>query len=133
MRMVATVATSTKVLVVEDNDTTRAMLESMLETEGYDVSIVPNGLQALTHLSDNVPDAVVLDVMMPGIDGFGVLEWIRANEGTRSIPVLMLTALDDGDSTWKGWATGCNYYMTKPFEIEALLEVLDHLVSGVVA
>src|SRR5215468_9152578 len=89
-----------KILVVEDNFATRTMLEHTLELEGYDVVALADGSSVAGHLAGPIlPALVILDVMMPGVDGFTVLKSIRAAERTRELPVLLLTALDDADST----------------------------------
>ena len=122
-----------KILVVEDNFATRTMLEHTLELEGYDVVALPDGSLVDAQLEDTVPSLVILDVMMPGVDGFTVLKKIRATDRTHELPVLLLTALDDADSTWQGWTGGCDYYMNKPFDTDDLLSVVHNLVSGVAA
>ena len=119
-----------KILVVEDNFATRTMLEHTLELEGYDVVALPDGSAVAGHLAGPVPALVILDIMMPGVDGFTVLKNIRASERTRELPVLLLTALDDADSTWQGWTGGCDYYMNKPFDTETLLEMMSDLWHG---
>jgi two-component system OmpR family response regulator len=122
-----------KILVVEDNFATRTMLEATLELEGYDVVGLANGSLVARELTGILPALVILDVMMPDIDGFTVLKRIRENDSTRELPVLMLTALDDADSTWQGWTGGCDYYMNKPFDTEDLLSVVQNLTAGVAA
>jgi DNA-binding response OmpR family regulator len=122
-----------KILVVEDNFATRTMLETTLELEGYDVVGLANGSMVAQELTGILPALVILDVMMPDVDGFTVLKRIRESEYTRELPVLMLTALDDADSTWQGWTGGCDYYMNKPFDTEDLLSVVQNLASGVAA
>ena len=122
-----------KILVVEDNFATRTLLEHTLEIEGYEVIAVADGIQVPHHLCDPLPALVILDIMLPGVDGFSVLRDIRASEATRELPVLMLTALDDAESTWKGWTGGCDYYMNKPFDTDDLLSVVHNLTSGVAA
>ena len=122
-----------KILVVEDNFATRTMLEHTLELEGYDVVALADGSSVAGHLVAGAPSLVILDVMMPGVDGFTVLKNIRSSERTRELPVLLLTALDDADSTWQGWTGGCDYYMNKPFDTDDLLSVVHNLVSGVAA
>jgi DNA-binding response OmpR family regulator len=121
-----------RVLIVEDNPSTRAMIEQLLDLEGYDVVSAADGPAALQSL-DPAPALVLLDVMLPGIDGFEVLKAIRENEATHDVPVVMLTALDDADSTWKGWTAGCHYYMNKPFDTDHLISVVAELTSGVAA
>jgi DNA-binding response OmpR family regulator len=122
-----------KILVVEDNFATRTMLEHTLELEGYDVVALANGSMVADELAGPLPALVILDVMMPDVDGFTVLKRIRESDYTRELPVLMLTALDDADSTWQGWTGGCDYYMNKPFDTEDLLSVVQNLASGVAA
>ena len=122
-----------RVLVVEDNFATRTMLEHTLELEGYDVLALADASMLDAHLAGPIPSLVILDVMLPGVDGFTVLKSIRASDRTRELPVLMLTALDDADSTWQGWTGGCDYYMNKPFDTEDLLSVVHNLVAGVAA
>ena|SRR5438309_6770345 len=122
-----------RVLVVEDNAVTRKLVQDTLELEGYEVVCAEEGGAALKEIGATRPDVIVLDAMMPGIDGFTVLSKLRNDPATADLPVLMLTALDDTDSTWKGWAGGCHYYMTKPFEIEDLLSAVGRLASGVLA
>src|SRR5436305_1896029 len=119
-----------KILVVEDDFATRTLLEHTLEAEGYTVSSLADGSDVAASLDVAVPDLVVLDLMMPGLDGFSVLKQIRANETTHELPVLILTALDDPSSTWKGWSGGCDYYITKPFDTEALLFIVRNLTTG---
>lgn len=122
-----------RVMVVEDNSATRAMIEQILDLEGgYEVVAFGDGPSALANL-DPIPALILLDIMMPGMDGFAVLEQLRASEPTREVPVVLLTALDDADSTWRGWTAGCHYYMNKPFETDHLLSVVAELTTGVAA
>jgi len=120
----------TRVLIVEDNAATRSLLEQTLELEGYAVSSVADGNSAMQHILLSRPSLVLLDAMIPGIDGFEVLKRIRSDERTRDLPVLMLTAMDDADSTWRGWSTGCDYYMNKPFDTDDLLMAVQRLAMG---
>src|SRR5688500_10084921 len=123
-------ARRTKILVVEDNLGTRSTLEYALEFEGYDVRGVSDDDEVAGALLDHRPHLVILDVMMPGKDGFEVLRDIRSDADTKELPVLMLTALDDPASTWKGWSGGCDYYMNKPFDTSDLLGIVAKLVRG---
>jgi DNA-binding response OmpR family regulator len=123
-----------KVLIVEDNAATRALIEDTLELEGFDTASVATGTLALKALEGNpLPSLVILDVMLPGADGFEVLSHIRASEQTKQLPVLMLTAMADASSTWKGWAGGCDYYMNKPFDTDDLMTAVRRLVQWKVA
>jgi DNA-binding response OmpR family regulator len=122
-----------QILIVEDNSSTRMLLEQTLELEGYDVFSVGDGPSALDRIGAHRPALVLLDVMMPGLDGVEVLKKIREADATKDLPVVMLTALDDPDSTWKGWTSGCHYYMTKPFDPEDVVKVVSELLDGVAA
>ena len=121
------------ILVVEDNFATRTLLEHTLELEGYEVVGVADGAAVAGQLALRTPALVILDIMLPHVDGFSVLKRIRDDERTSTLPVLMLTALDDADSTWKGWTGGCDYYMNKPFDTDDLLTVVRNLTAGVAA
>ncbi|HEX9774011.1 MAG TPA: response regulator transcription factor [Actinomycetota bacterium] len=119
-----------KVLVVEDDAPTRLLIHDVLDLEGYQVSAVADGLSALQAVRQIRPDAIVLDAMIPGMDGFSVLKEIRADSSVRDTPVVMLTAMDGAHETWEGWKSGCDYYMTKPFEPEDLTAVVRRLALG---
>jgi len=121
------------ILVVDDNPSTRTLIADTLDLEGYEVTSLPDGQSVIDALEHVTPSLVILDVMMPRVDGFTVLGHIRGQERTRHIPVLMLTALDDTESTWKGWTGGCDYYMNKPFDTEDLVAVVENLLAGVPA
>lgn len=122
-----------KILIADDDHVTRTLLEETLALEGYRVRSVADGASVLGAVLRDRPDLVVLDVMMPGTDGFSVLQRLRDEERTSGVPVLMLTALDDDASTWRGWAGGANYYMSKPFETQDLLRVIRTLTAGAAA
>ena len=122
-----------KILVVEDDPAIRILLERTLEVEGYAVTVLSDGSEVEACLRESPVDLVLLDLMMPGLDGFDVLKQIRSDEKTHRLPVLILTALDDPRSTWKGWKSGCDYYITKPFDTEALLFVVRKLTAGAAA
>ena len=122
-----------KVLIVEDNAATRALIEDALQLDGYETASVATGTLALKALEGPLPSMVILDAMIPGVDGFDVLKHVRSHPRTQQLPVLMLTAMDDAASTWKGWAGGCDYYMNKPFDTDDLLNTVRRLVGWRVA
>lgn len=117
-----------RVAVVEDDQAIALLLRELLSIEGFDVTVVHDGGRAMDVLGAQRFDAVVLDVMLPGRDGFEILRDIRADARLRETPVILLTALDDAKNTWEGWRAGCNWYLPKPFEPEqvvgAVLSVL---------
>jgi class 3 adenylate cyclase len=104
-----------KLLVVDDDHLNREMIARRLEHMGFKVVLAADGLEALAALKREAFDLVLLDVLMPELDGFQTLERIKAHEHWRSIPVVMLSALDDADSTARCLTTGAEDYVPKPF------------------
>ncbi|HEV2768966.1 MAG TPA: response regulator transcription factor [Solirubrobacteraceae bacterium] len=115
-----------RVLVVDDEPAVRTALERALRFEGYDVEVACDGREALTRLPAVAPDAVVLDVLMPFVDGLGVCRRLR-REGNRT-PVLMLTARDAVADRVDGLDAGADDYLVKPFALEELLARLRALL-----
>jgi len=110
------------VLVVDDNDDTREMLSRRLAREGYtNVASAAGGQEALELLQSQKFDLVLLDVIMPGLDGFAVCERLRAQEATRDVPIIFLTALDDTFDKVRAFSAGAVDYITKPFQPQELL------------
>lgn len=118
------------VLVVDDDPAVRRVLVQALQLEGYKVSTADDGEQALAVLEANHPDLVVLDVMMPKISGFEVLQRIRDTDSTSNLPVILLTAKSATEDVWEGWRRGVDYYMTKPFDVEELLTFIEYVFRG---
>ena len=110
-----------RILVVDDTPNNVTLLEDMLTARGYDVTTATDGAQALARAATEVPDLVLLDVMMPGLDGFQVCERLRADGATRDIPVIFLTALDDTFDKVRAFSAGAVDFVTKPFRSEELL------------
>ncbi len=117
------------VLIVDDEPMARTLLRLMLVRAGFNVSEAEDGFDALEKIQANQPDIILLDVMMPGMDGFSVCESIRQQEETSKLPVIMLSAKTDLDSINKGLRVGATKYLTKPISPEELTrhvkEVLD--------
>lgn len=104
-----------KLLVVDDDHLNREMIARRLEHMGFKIVLAADGLEALAALRREAFDLVLLDVLMPELDGFETLERIKANERWRTIPVVMLSALDDADSTARCITAGAEDYVPKPF------------------
>jgi two-component system cell cycle sensor histidine kinase/response regulator CckA len=109
---------SRTVLVVDDDELTRQLLRSLLETEeGYRVLFAENGTQALELAAHTPPDVVLLDIVMPGIDGFEVCRRLRANPVLRHVPILLLTGLEDRNSRLRGLEAGADEFLNKPVDL----------------
>ena len=106
--------TSKTILVVDDEPDLVIGIRATLEAAGYAVLEASNGIQALPMIEAQKPDLVVLDVLMPGMDGWETLRRIQENEDLQDIPVLMLTALDAPENLKQGIDLGCTFYYTKP-------------------
>jgi two-component system, OmpR family, response regulator MprA len=108
-----------KILVVDDERAVRESLRRALELEGYEIELAEDGAQALQRLEANEPDAMVLDILMPGVDGLEVSRTLRRN-GSK-LPILMLTARTQVEDRVEGLDAGADDYLTKPFALEELL------------
>ncbi len=116
------------ILVVDDNPTNLAVISQALQSEGWQVRIAVDGEDALSKVAQNPPELILLDVQMPGIDGFEVCERVKADKATSDIPIIFMTALSDTHSKVKGLALGGVDYIVKPFEQqEAIARVRIHL------
>ena len=119
-----------RILVVDDDPSVRALLRDVLECEGHEVELVTGGFAALRAVQAVRPDCVLLDVMMPGLDGHEVLARLRQLEGGPSLPVIMLTAAADDANAWRAWSGGVDYFLAKPFDALELLRYLDQLFAA---
>ena len=115
-----------RILVVDDEPSVREALERVLRLDGFEVAVAADGMQAVRHMSVATPDAVVLDVLMPRLDGLEVCRRLR-DVGDRT-PVLMLTARDSIGDRVAGLEAGADDYLTKPFALEELLARLRALL-----
>ncbi|MBL8670489.1 MAG: response regulator [Alphaproteobacteria bacterium] len=113
-------------LVVDDNDDNLFLLGSALRNEGLEVTTASSGSEALALLAKSSFDIVFLDIMMPEVDGFDVLERIRSLYSFFDLPVIMVTALDDAPSVVRSFDLGANDYITKPFDHEVLVARAFH-------
>ena len=103
-----------RILIVDDDANNRLLLQVMLANEGYEIVTASAGTEALDLVQQLPPDLIVLDVMMPGMDGYQVAARIKTNPATRHIPVIMLTALSDKNSMMHGLNAGAEEFLTKP-------------------
>lgn len=110
-----------KILIVDDNPDIVIATKRILEKNGFAVQEAFSGRQAITLLKGELPQLVVLDVVMPGMNGLEVLSFIRKNPATASLPVIVLTALSQDQDVLTGFKTGADYYLTKPCTAKQLL------------
>lgn len=120
-----------KVLIVEDNKSIREQIASLLTKEGLSVKLASDGKEALTILKKYIPDIVVLDIVMPNINGYQVCREIKSNEKTKKVPVIICSCkTEDFDRYW-GMKQGADAYINKPFQAEELKGTIKQLLKGV--
>lgn len=119
-----------KILAVDDEKHIVRLVQVNLERQGYEVVTAFDGKEALQKVQEENPDLVVLDVMMPYMDGFEVLQNLRRNPATREIPVIMLTAKAQDADVFKGWQSGVDLYLTKPFNPMELLSFVKRIFDS---
>ena len=122
-----------KLLVVDDVQTNVLLLKALLSKEGYGILVANNGQEALEVIRNENPDLILLDVMMPGMDGFEVAERLKSGEDRCEIPIIFLTALDDTQSIVNGFKLGAGDFISKPFRKEELMVRIKHQLSLVAA
>src|SRR6267143_1765215 len=122
-------AVAVKVLLVDDEDSLRKVMRDLLERDGYDVSEARDGVQALDQIDRVGPDIIVLDLNLPGLDGYGVLSHLRSRPATASIPVIVLTAKGDEDNEVRVFELGADDFLTKPFRARALSARLEAVLG----
>ena len=109
------------IVIVDDNADNLRFLSIILKQTGYHVRPANSGEKALDVIDAKVPELILLDIMMPGIDGFQVCEHLKANNCTKEIPVIFISALDNVQEKVRAFALGCVDYITKPFQEEEIL------------
>ncbi|MGD1906943.1 MAG: response regulator transcription factor [Leptolyngbyaceae cyanobacterium] len=117
------------ILVVEDDEGTRLALQDYLELEGYSVATAADGWIALQRVESFQPQLIITDISMPRLDGYAFLKSLRQQPVWRLIPVVLLTAHSRTQDRVKGYQTGCDVYLEKPFELEELGAVVRNLLE----
>ena len=112
--------TEAKVLLVDDEDQLRRVMRDLLERDGYAVTEARDGVEALDQIDRHAPDIIVLDLNLPGLDGYGVLSHLRSRPATASIPVVVLTAQGDEENEVRVFEMGADDFLSKPFRARAL-------------
>lgn len=120
-----------KILVIDDDESINELIKVNLELSGYGTLTALDGIKGYAIAKQELPDLIILDVMMPEVDGYTVAKRIRENESTKNIPILMLTALNMLQDKIKGFDIGIDDYLVKPFEMQELLVRVRALLKRV--
>ncbi len=118
-----------KILIVEDEESLLKLESILLTSKGYEVRGVSNGQEALDAVAEEKPDLVLLDIMLPEIDGFEVCQRIKDDPETRDIPVIMLTAKKSREDMARGEKVGADWYITKPFKSVMVIETIQRFLA----
>lgn len=121
------------VLIVDDNPDSIMVLRTILESKGFAVMSAGNGREALAAMEGRIPDAVLLDVMMPELSGIDVLKRMRSVAATARVPVILVTAKGQDEDLLDGYQHGADYYITKPCTAKQLLYGLSMVLGKPVA
>jgi len=118
-----------QILVVDDEPDILSVLVYHLSRDGYRVTTAVNGQGALATAESDRPDLIILDLMLPGMDGYEVLQRLRSDERTQSIPVILLTARREEEERVKGFEVGADDYITKPFSPNKLINRVQEILG----
>jgi len=122
--------TGTKVMVIDDSKTIRRTAETLLKKAGCEVVTATDGFEALSKITDNQPDIIFIDIMMPRLDGYQTCALIKRNQNYKSTPVILLTSKDGLFDRARGRIVGSDQYLTKPFTKEELLGAIkEHVIK----
>lgn len=119
------------VLVVDDEEMTRKLLRLMLERDGFVIVEAEDGLEALEIIKHEMPDIIIMDVMMPNMDGFSACQALRSKPETAEIPIILLSARAQAEAIRAGLSAGANRYMTKPISKPELVQTIRDLLPDV--
>jgi len=120
---------ASKILVVDDEIHIRRLIQINLERAGYEAIIAKDGIEALEMVATENPDLIILDWMMPLLNGIETLRRLKENSATQDIPVVMLTAKSSDEDIFKGWQKGADCYLTKPFNPMELLVFIKRILE----
>ena len=120
-----------RLLVVDDEPNLLRAVAASLRTEGYEVITARNGREALLRVAESVPDLIISDIRMPGMDGYQLAGQLRASSRTAIVPIIFLTAKDETADRVAGFRSGVDAYITKPFEPDELLAVIQSILNRV--
>jgi DNA-binding NarL/FixJ family response regulator len=120
-----------QLLVVDDDPSLLLAVSETLRAEGYEVVTARRGSEAMVRVAESLPDLIISDIRMPGMDGYALVRNLRSSPRTRLIPIVFLTAKDETADRIEGFRTGVDAYLTKPFESEELTAVVSSILDRV--
>ena len=120
-----------QLLVVDDDPSLLLAVSETLRAEGYEVETARRGSEAMIRVAESLPDLIISDIRMPGMDGYALVRNLRASPRTRLVPIIFLTAKDETADRIAGFRTGVDAYVTKPFEPEELIAVVKSILDRV--
>jgi two-component system alkaline phosphatase synthesis response regulator PhoP len=119
-----------RVLIVDDEKYIRQLVKGLLENEGLECFEAEDGFAALSAAREHRPDLIILDVMLPGLDGYKICRLLKFDENFADISIIMVTSKDRPTDKETGYYTGADLYITKPFRPEELVEAVRHLLGS---
>ncbi len=122
-------ATKKRVLIVEDEEELRSFMERTLSDIGYEVIAVADGLEGLNKARHLKPDIILLDVMLPKLNGFAICRLLKYDQNYKNIPIVLWTWKEDDEDRMTGMASGADAYLPKPFRLSELLAVMENLLD----
>ncbi len=120
---------SKKILIIDDEEGLLALLRQALEERGYEVATAANAVDAGIEISGSLPSLILMDIKMPGIDGFQACEAIKNNTNTKDVPIIIISALSDESDIRRAKKMGLEDYFVKPIDIEKLMERIKVVLS----
>ena len=124
-------AVTRQLLVVDDDPSLLLAVSETLRAEGYEVVTARRGSEAMVRVAESLPDLIISDIRMPGMDGYALARNLRSAPRTRLVPIVFLTAKDDLADRITGFRTGVDAYITKPFESEELIAIVKNILERV--
>lgn len=118
-----------KILLVDDSETVLMIEQMILKKEPYQLITAKNGLEGVEKALETRPDLILMDVVMPEMNGFEAVRWLRQRDATRSVPIVMVTTEAEAESMEAGYESGCNDYITKPIDSTELLTKVRNILG----
>ncbi|HOT14409.1 MAG TPA: response regulator [Bacteroidales bacterium] len=119
-----------KIMLIDDSSTNNILYESILSEEGFEVTVVSNPLLAIQNIKSEKPDLIILDLRMPVLDGFQIMEKIRGDKEISSIPIIVLSAENSREAEKKSYDLGAALYLSKPIGIDDIIQIVSKHMSA---